>query len=138
VSAVQGGCLCGAVRFEGRGAPTGVIVCHCRLCARWSASPAITVELERGISCEGDVTWFGSCEWSERGCCPACGSRLLLGLTEGDYINAGAGFFDDPAAVPPITLEIHVDAQPSYYAFAQGAPRLTGKEFLARLESGEA
>lgn len=135
---MQGGCLCGAVRFEGRGAPTGVIVCHCSLCARWSGSPAITVEFEDGIAIDGDVTWFRSSEWGERGFCPACGSTLFFRLTEGDYINAGAGFFDDPASVPEITLEIHVDAQPAYYAFAGGAPRLTGEEFLARLESGKA
>ena len=135
---MQGGCLCGAVRFEGRGAPTGVIVCHCSLCARWSGSPAITVEFEQGIAFEGDVSWFRSSEWGERGFCPACGSTLFFRLFEGDYINVGAGFFDDPASVPDITLEIHVDAQPGYYAFAGGVPRLTGEEFLARLESGKA
>ncbi|MEX1250898.1 MAG: GFA family protein [Hyphomonas sp.] len=134
---MQGGCLCGAVRFEGRGAPIGVTICHCRMCARRSGSPAITAEFEHGITFDGDVTWFASCDRGARGFSPACGSALFFRLTQGDYINVGAGFFGHPAAVPPITPEIHVGAQPSYYAFAQGAPRLTGEEFLARLESGK-
>src|SRR3954466_5546180 len=36
---IQGGCLCGAVRFVASGEPTGVAWCHCQSCRRHSGAP---------------------------------------------------------------------------------------------------
>jgi hypothetical protein len=48
-----GGCLCGAVRFEARGEPTGSSHCHCEMCRRASGAPVVTFI---GFA-KDDVTW---------------------------------------------------------------------------------
>ncbi len=130
-----GRCLCGDITFQGQGKPSGVHVCHCRSCALWSGGPAMGIEFSEGIEFEGQVVWYQSSEWGERGHCPRCGSTLFFRLKDASYINTSAGFLDDPSKVPEVDLHIYVDQKPSYYEFSGGAPCLTGEEFLARLPS---
>ena len=131
-----GGCLCGAVRFTGEGAASGVHVCHCEQCARWTGGPAMCVEFADGIAIEGPVTWYASSDWAERGFCSTCGSTLFYRLKDGAFMNVGAGFIDDRAGLAPIDQHIFIDRKPSFYDFAGDAPRLTGEEFLAQLSNG--
>jgi hypothetical protein len=133
----SGGCLCGAVRFVGLGQPSGVHVCHCEQCARWSGGPALCVEFDGGIDITGDVTWFDSSDWAERGFCGVCGSSLFYRLKDGSYLNVGTGFLDDRAGLSPIDQHIFVDRKPHFYEFADTAPRLTGEEFMSQLQSGQ-
>src|SRR3569833_842622 len=41
-SSMQGGCLCGAVRYTLTRAPNYVYICHCRDCQKESGSPFVT------------------------------------------------------------------------------------------------
>ncbi|RYD81232.1 MAG: GFA family protein, partial [Sphingomonadales bacterium] len=38
---MEGGCMCGAVRYRLASAPSGAGWCHCRTCQRNSGSPAM-------------------------------------------------------------------------------------------------
>ncbi len=131
---MTGKCLCGAVSFTGKGEPSAVHVCHCGDCARWHGGPALGVEFADGIDIDGNVTWFKSSDWGERGFCPICGSSLFYRLQDQSYINTTVGFLDEPEKIDPIKLEIFVDQKPSCYAFAGDAQeRLTGQEFFQRI-----
>ena len=132
-----GGCLCGAVRFVGNGEASGVHVCHCAQCARWTGGPALCVEFSEGIDITGEVTWFSSSDWAERGFCGGCGSTLFYRLKDGSYINVGTGFLDDRSDLAPIDPHIFVDHRPPFYDFADAAPRLTGEEFFKQLQAGQ-
>lgn len=133
----KGQCLCGDVSFEGKGKPSAVHVCHCKMCARWHGGPAMGVEFDGGIDITGAVKWFGSSDWGERGFCETCGSSLFYRLRDGTYINTAIGFLDDPDAIDPVSLEIYIDEKPGCYDFANTSTRLTGAEFLTRLQSGQ-
>src|SRR6202795_638470 len=38
---LKGGCQCGAIRYEISGTPVIVAVCHCTMCRRANAAPAV-------------------------------------------------------------------------------------------------
>ncbi len=70
----RGGCLCGAVRYEARGAPKVVGLCHCGDCRKatggfampWADWPDAQVRITGAIA-----TFHG------RSFCPNCGSRVV-------------------------------------------------------------
>ncbi len=60
---VEGGCLCGAVRFVARGKPKGVFWCHCQSCRRHSGAPvSVFVGFNRDAYAvtKGEITRFKS------------------------------------------------------------------------------
>ena len=129
----KGGCLCGAVRFEGKGEAAPAEACHCSNCQKWNGGPAISVSFSEGIEITGEVKWYQSSDYSERGSCPRCGSSLFFRLIDKSYMNVGQGNLDEPDRIRPIEREIYVDQKPECYAFAGDQERLTGPEFLATL-----
>lgn len=134
---MTGKCLCGAVTFTGKGADTGIHVCHCSDCARWTGGPFMAVGFEDGIDLQGPVNWFKSSDWAERGSCTTCGSALFWRLQDGSMINVGVGNLDERANLTAIEEHIYVDHKPAFYNFADDAPRLTGAELLARHEASQ-
>jgi hypothetical protein len=69
-----GGCTCGAVRFEVRGEPFAVGVCHCMSCrkATGSVSMASANWRKDQFNYTGEIK-----EFSGRAFCPNCGSRVF-------------------------------------------------------------
>ena len=80
---MNGGCLCGAVRYRSDAAPLYQVYCHCRDCqkASGSANAPIIFFNEASFTVEGEVRYFTSKGSSgkdiHRGCCPTCGSQLF-------------------------------------------------------------
>jgi hypothetical protein len=74
---LEGGCLCGAVRFAATGAPENVAFCHCET-ARFASSPEL---------------------W--RVTCPACGAPLFGMRQDGGSMGIALAAFDDQAALTP-------------------------------------
>lgn len=105
----EGRCLCGDVRFRGRGACRPVLVCHCRQCARWSgyliAATAIPTESFSLLACGDQLRWYPSSETAERGFCMTCGSSLFWRPSDHSYMAIVAGVFDQPSG---LTLDSHV------------------------------
>lgn len=81
--AVQGGCLCGSVRFTIEFPTLWAAHCHCSMCRRahgaafvtWVGVPAEQFRLDAG----GDVlVRFGSSAAAQRSFCSRCGSTLFF------------------------------------------------------------
>jgi len=85
-----GGCVCGAVRFELRGEPTVVGVCHCLECRKATggvAMPYADWPID-SFTMSGETRQFVG-----RSFCPTCGSRLFH--LEPDRVEIMLGAFDD-------------------------------------------
>jgi len=101
---LQGGCLCGAIRYTADGTPFHESICHCSLCRRASGAPLVawfSVARTR-LSISGHPAWFRSSEHGERGFCAACGSALFFrSSAHPDEIDVTTASLDDPRQVPP-------------------------------------
>jgi len=133
----QGGCLCGAVRFEIVLDEPRFGVCHCGMCRRWSAGPFFAVHAPAAggrLLEDRGLAWYSSSAWARRGFCRECGSSLfyqLVGSDEPDWI-VSAEALDDAEGLS-IGSHIYVDSKPDRYDFADDAPRLTEAEFLGSM-----
>ena len=148
----RGGCLCGSVRFEARGAPLRALVCHCRMCQRATGS-AFSSELvfpRTNVVFGGNPHEIYSYRSPEHGrmlhfnFCRSCGGRL--GLTTDRFPTVHllyAGTFDDPidaqpmaqiftrTAVPWVLRLNHVACFDQHMVDVDGSPQIP----LARTES---
>lgn len=125
---LQGGCLCGAVRYRFSGSSKGVTICHCGMCRRWHGAPGAYVTggsaADYQIEGESHLSWFQSSHDAERGFCTQCGSRLFWRTTDGATTEMTAGSVDQPTGLATLA-HIWVPDKGDYYAIEDGPPRFT-------------
>jgi hypothetical protein len=100
---LDGGCLCGAIRYR-IGLPARFTsICHCRTCRRaagaqsvaWATVPAAAFAWRQGLP-----VVHASSPGVQRSHCPACGTSLAYQAAP-DSIDVTLASLDDPAALPP-------------------------------------
>jgi hypothetical protein len=116
---IEGGCLCGKVRYSAEAEPTFVGVCHCKNCQKGIGSAfAIVVAVPKpALSIQGNIKTFDdrgdSGQIMHRRFCPECGASLIdEAQAMPNVVMIQAGTLDDPSWVKP-AVEIYCDsAQP--------------------------
>lgn len=102
---LEGGCLCGALRYEVRGEPVTVALCHCSMCRRSAGAPLVAwamFERDAFAFTQGKPAVYRSSPGAERGFCGSCGTQLtfraefLPGL-----VDLTVASLDDAAALIP-------------------------------------
>lgn len=121
----SGGCLCGAVRYEARGALREVVYCHCSQCRRqsglyYAATNVADVDLD--ICGADNLTWYAASDDARRGFCRTCGSVLFWRHNVRDYMSILAGSFDQPSGLTP-GYHIFVADKGDYYSIDDGLPQ---------------
>ena len=101
----EGGCCCGAIRYEVRGAPRQVTHCHCLDCRRTSG--ALFVTWAEYLTAElrftrGKPVAFSSRPGVTRQLCGVCGTQLTFhDRDKSEATDVTIGSLDDPEGVPP-------------------------------------
>ena len=119
---LNGGCQCGAVRYECNTEPLFMGNCHCRDCQRATGgayAPAMGVPAET-LKVRGEVKYYDihldSGGTSSRGFCPTCGARLFGKSSATPTIIAlYAGSLDEPSVFQPAGDIFTSSAQPWDY-----------------------
>jgi len=103
---LQGGCHCGAVRYEVEGDPMYAALCHCIDCRKSSGAPMVAwaaFPADRFRVTKGEAVTHNSSGASMRCFCGTCGSGLwftnaemLPGLVDIQIVT-----LDTPEAIPP-------------------------------------
>ena len=125
---LEGGCLCGKVRYSADAEPMFVGVCHCTSCQKGSGSAFNTVVAvpKPAVSMTGSVSTYegrgdtGNATY--RRFCPDCGSPVAVeAAVMTDVVMIPVGTLDDASAVTP-AMQIYCDsAQP--WALLEGGIR---------------
>ena len=102
---LEGGCQCGRVRYRISGEPVMAAICHCTMCRRANAAPAVAWamfhEAQVVFLTDRPATYPSSAE-VRRGFCPVCGTQICF---TADFIpgliDLTIGSLDQPALLAP-------------------------------------
>ncbi len=131
---LTGGCQCGAVRYQLKAEPTGVNVCHCRMCQKASGGPFMTfggVRMAEFVVTRGSISTFKSSDIAERGFCAQCGTPLTYRGFGADRVSVTLGSLDDPNEAEP-TGQLGVESRVRWLLRSLGAPETRTEHWLAR------
>ncbi len=116
---IEGGCLCGKVRYAGEAEPIFMGVCHCTSCQKGSGTAfnAVVAVPKPAVRLTGAVSTYegrgdtGNATY--RRFCPSCGSPVQIeAAVMPDVVMIPTGTLDDRGAVKP-AMQIYCDsAQP--------------------------
>jgi hypothetical protein len=123
---LEGGCQCGTVRYRITGEPMLAAICHCAMCRRAHAAPAVAWAMFQ----EGQVTFpkakpatYASSPEARRGFCPTCGTQICFTASFiPGLIDITIGSLDTPDAVPP-TLHYWDSRRLPWMQIGDGLPR---------------
>ena len=124
-----GACLCGAVRYEVRGALSDVRNCHCGKCRRthghFGAYTVADPNVFRLTESRG-LKWYQSSESVRRGFCSECGASLFYEATDRKgRIGIAAGTLDPPTGLKTVA-HIFVSDAADYYELTDGLEKHPG------------
>lgn len=123
---LEGGCQCGAIRYQISGQPVMTAICHCSMCRRANAAPAVAWAMyQESQVAFGKATpkLFASSAEAKRGFCPVCGTQIsftaefIPGL-----VDITIGSLDYPERVNP-TLHYWDSRRLPWVQFADDLPK---------------
>ena len=124
--AIAGGCQCGAVRYEIRGEPVMVALCHCSMCRRAHAAPAVAWAMFRSDQVRfvaAAPAQHASSPEARRGFCAACGTPVSFTASFiPGLIDIAVGSLDAPEALAP-TLPYWESRRLPWMKLDDGLPR---------------
>ncbi len=101
----EGGCLCGAIRYEVLGEPEQVLVCHCPDCRRAVGAQAVAWLIVAGAQyglLRGTPATYVSSPGVSRSFWAKCGTSLTwVGQAHPDRIDITLGSLDNPSQFIP-------------------------------------
>jgi hypothetical protein len=133
MTAIHGGCICGAVRYTATAEPLIVRACWCRVCRYFAAGNAsINLAFARdAVTLTGALRDYASTAESgnhmHRGFCPDCGVHVTSEAAERPQIIViRMGTLDEPQRFAP-QANIWVSAAPEWAHIDAGLPQFPGQ-----------
>lgn len=123
---LEGGCLCGAVRYRATGQPVGSAICHCRSCQRASGAASVawsTFRTEDFHFAGQEPRRYGSSPGVTRTFCDRCGTPLTYRHDKWpDTIDVTTTTLDAAAEFPP-AKEIWLEHRLPWEPLSEGLPQ---------------
>jgi len=121
---LEGGCLCGRVRYRATPDHRHGYYCHCRMCQlAFGNTRAAYFNLRKS-----EVQWlaeppryFASSKIARRGFCSHCGTPLSFEFLDSERMDLSVGSLDDPSAIKP-TEHFAVESRIAAWHAPDGLP----------------
>lgn len=136
-SPIEGGCLCGAVRYRSARPPLQGAYCHCTMCQKtYGGLFMATIEFVHDDFkfTRGLPKYHRSSAVARRGFCGECGSPLVFAYDNSPNIWVLIGSLDHPEDWPLLkgapwgqAMHLHVDNKVSWLTIDDGLPQFTGE-----------
>jgi hypothetical protein len=132
---LDGGCLCGGVRYRATPSHRDGYYCHCRMCQLAFGNTRVAYFNLR----KSEVQWlappayYASSKIARRGFCPTCGTPLSFEFLDSERMDLSAGSLDDPSAMKP-TEHTAIESSVATWHVPDGLPesRLDTNERIAQ------
>jgi hypothetical protein len=125
----QGGCACGAVRYEATAPAEQVCFCHCASCRRAAGATPVawaTFARARFRVTRGALAQHKSSPPVERGFCAECGTSLTYAhAARPNEIDVTLASLDEPSALSP-ARHIWVSDRVAWTPLADGLAQFAG------------
>jgi hypothetical protein len=122
---LEGGCLCGAIRYRVSGTPTNTMICHCETCRRAAGSPVVawlTFAATDFRFSKGQPVQFSSSPPVRRTFCGLCGTPLTYAHADSPgSIDVTTCSLDAPQSFPP-THHSWLSDDVGWLRFGDGLP----------------
>ena len=120
-----GGCCCGALRYVSKLPPLECGYCHCVICQKTSAAPALvfaSFSINEFRYTRGTPAIYHSSEHGNREFCSLCGTQIAFREAEdAETVDANVGSLDDPLMVSP-DYHIWCQSRLSWFETADSLP----------------
>jgi hypothetical protein len=128
-TSLEGGCLCGAVRYRIDAAPLATSRCHCRSCRLATGAPSVAwavMPANAFVYLRGQPTQHRSSPQIVRTFCSHCGTSLTWQHDEQPQsIDITTATLDDPDALAP-SREIWLDQKIAWQPLDAALPHYPG------------
>ncbi|MEM7281223.1 MAG: GFA family protein [Pseudomonadota bacterium] len=124
----NGGCLCGAVRYQVSGPVRDIVNCHCEMCVRIHGAAGAHSKARKSditITHDKGLAWYETSQIARRGFCKICGSGLFWEPLAQDGTGILAGTLDDCDELRTIG-HIFVAEKPGFYNITDDLPQFEG------------
>jgi hypothetical protein len=128
---LNGGCLCGAVRYQLQPPLRPSIACHCGQCRRTSGHYVSATAVSRQnftLTRSDGLKWYRSSARARRGFCRECGSSLFWSADARDTISIMSGTIDGKTGLRT-AAHICVADKGDYYELNPSEPQYDAYEY---------
>lgn len=128
---LNGGCLCGAVRYQLKPPLRPSIACHCGQCRRTSGHYVSATAVSRQnftLTRSDGLKWYRSSARARRGFCRECGSSLFWSADARDTISIMSGTIDGKTGLRT-AAHICVADKGDYYELTPSEPQYDAHEY---------
>jgi len=103
---LEGGCLCGRIRYRATPDKREGYYCHCRMCQLAFGNtqvPFLNLRQDQVQWLTEPPKFYASSTFARRGFCPDCGTPLSFAYVDSRNMDLSVGSLDDPAAIRPVS-----------------------------------